>query len=215
MLLGDCLPVKEEEDQNNPTEGSASIKMQQEILPKFKALSTGNTLPTGLIKVQPLPNSQGAAGLRRPQCDSQKPNCPRCGFVSPDQRTPTPPLSLSQVQGSSLSVHSSGGRRNRTCKSKLPIAKHSDGCFHLLLACLSCQCSMLFLGLLDSCSSCVHGLCASCCHACARCCSAIQEVPVEELSCHTHCHSVLFESCCEPTECLEFCLECCDICHRS
>uniref|UniRef100_A0A3B3I3R6 MyoD family inhibitor domain containing n=1 Tax=Oryzias latipes TaxID=8090 RepID=A0A3B3I3R6_ORYLA len=91
----------------------------------------------------------------------------------------------------------------------------TDYCFHLLLACLWCEFSVLLLGLMEACSSCLQGLCSSCCHACARCCSAIQDTPVEEFNCHTHCHSVLFESCCEPTECLEFCLECCEICHRS
>ncbi|CAB1416412.1 unnamed protein product [Pleuronectes platessa] len=95
------------------------------------------------------------------------------------------------------------------------VADAPDSCVHLLLACLSCQCSVLLLGLLEACSSCLHALCSSCCQACARCCSAIQEAPVEELNCNAHCHSVMFESCCEPTECLEFCLECCEICHRN
>ncbi|XP_062317018.1 myoD family inhibitor domain-containing protein-like [Osmerus eperlanus] len=83
------------------------------------------------------------------------------------------------------------------------------------MACLSCQCSVVVLGLLEACSSCLHSLCTSCCRGCARCCTALQEAPVEELNCHAHCHSVLFESCCEPTECLEFCLECSEICHHS
>ncbi|TWW75802.1 hypothetical protein D4764_13G0004640 [Takifugu flavidus] len=74
--------------------------------------------------------------------------------------------------------------------------------------------SVLLLGLGEACSSCLHALCSPCCHACAVCCSALQEAPVEELSCHAHCHRVLFGSCCEPIECLEFCLECCEICHR-
>uniref|UniRef100_A0A3P9HYA7 MyoD family inhibitor domain containing 2 n=1 Tax=Oryzias latipes TaxID=8090 RepID=A0A3P9HYA7_ORYLA len=99
--------------------------------------------------------------------------------------------------------------------SFVSLISSTDFCFHLLLACLWCQFSVLLLGLLEACSSCLQGLCSSCCHACARCCSAIQDTPVEEFNCHAHCHSVLFESCCEPTECLEFCLECCEICHRS
>uniref|UniRef100_A0A8C7WVK4 Uncharacterized protein n=1 Tax=Oryzias sinensis TaxID=183150 RepID=A0A8C7WVK4_9TELE len=99
--------------------------------------------------------------------------------------------------------------------SFVSLISSTDYCFHLLLACLWCQFSVLLLGLLEACSSCLQGLCSSCCHACARCCSAIQDTPVEEFNCHAHCHSVLFESCCEPTECLEFCLECCEICHRS
>ncbi|XP_071343872.1 myoD family inhibitor domain-containing protein-like [Trachinotus anak] len=218
MLAGDQLPVDEEEDQSNLTKGGGSLKTPQEIPSAREPVSRGNTIPTELISTQPRPASQEAAGLQRPQCDPQKPTCPRCGLTVPDHRLPLPP-SLSRVQGSSLSVQSSSSRRSRSrgsvAGSHQPAVTQRDACFHLLLACLSCQCSALLLGLLEACSSCLHVLCSSCCHACARCCSAIQEAPVEELNCHAHCHSVLFESCCEPTECLEFCLECCEICHRS
>ncbi|GAA6223898.1 myoD family inhibitor domain-containing protein-like [Lates japonicus] len=223
MLPGDHLPVDEKEEQSNPTKGGGSLKSPQEILSTRDPVSRGNTIRTDLISTQPLPASQGATGPRRPQCDLQKPTCPRCGLTVPNHRLS--PLPLSRLQGSSLSVHSGGSsssRRSRGSRgtgsvagSHQPAATPSDSCFHLLLACLSCQCSALLLSLLEACSSCLHALCSSCCHACARCCSAIQEAPVEELNCHAHCHSVMFESCCEPTECLEFCLECCEICHRS
>ncbi|XP_039664151.1 myoD family inhibitor domain-containing protein-like [Perca fluviatilis] len=194
MLPGEHLPVEGTEEQSNPT------------------------------KAQPLPAaappaeaSQEAAGLKKPQSDLQKPTCPRCGFTVPEHRLPPLPPGLSRLQGSGPSVHSSSSRRRRgsVAGSHLPTATPADSCLHLLLACLSCQCSVLLLGLLEACSSCLHTLCSCCCHACARCCSAIQEAPVEELNCHAHCHSVLVESCCEPIECLEFCLECCEICHRS
>ncbi|XP_022611793.1 myoD family inhibitor domain-containing protein-like isoform X2 [Seriola dumerili] len=191
MLPGDHLPVDEKEDESNQT------------------------------KAQPLPASQEAPGLRRPQCDPQKPTCPRCDLTVPDPPPALPP-SLSRVQGSSSLVHSSsssGRRRNRSrdsvASSHQPAATLSDTCFNLLLACLSCELSLLPLGLLEACYSCLHPICSSCCHACARCCSAIQEAPVEEFNCHAHCHSVLFESCCEPIDFLEFCLECCEICHHS
>lgn len=212
------------EEQSNPTKGSAPLKSAQEILSAREPVSRGNTIPTDLISTQPLPAaappaeaSQEAAGLKKPQSDLQKPTCPRCGFTVPEHRLPPLPPGLSRLQGSGPSVHSSSSRRRRgsVAGSHLPTATPADSCLHLLLACLSCQCSVLLLGLLEACSSCLHTLCSCCCHACARCCSAIQEAPVEELNCHAHCHSVLVESCCEPIECLEFCLECCEICHRS
>ncbi|KAM9854169.1 uncharacterized protein ACBR49_002787 isoform 2-T2 [Aulostomus maculatus] len=219
MTPGQDLPVDDTEEPNNQSEGSASLKSTPETLPACDPIKRGNTTPADLITNV----SQGATGV--PQCDIHKPTCPRCGLTIPDD----PPLcpSLSQTQGSSSSVHtissSSRGKRRRrrrrsrgsSAGSQQPAANSGDSCFHLLLACLSCQCSVLFLGLLEACSSCLHNICSSCCHACSRCCSAIQEAPVEELNCHAHCHSVLFESCCEPTECLEFCLDCCEICHRS
>ncbi|KAI9519655.1 hypothetical protein NQZ68_025793 [Dissostichus eleginoides] len=238
MLSGDQVPEDGTEEQSNPTKGNASLKSVEEALPARDPVSRGNTTPPDLIRTQPQPSSQpqpslnqaarGAeasqegAGLKRPQCELQKPTCPRCGLTAQDHRLPRsstdprrPPPS--RLQGSSLLVHSGGSRRSRGAGSHPPTATPAatDSCLQLLLACLSCQCSVLILVLLEACSSCLHTFCASCCHACARCCSAIQEAPVEELNCHAHCHSVMFESCCELTEFLEFCLECCDICHRS
>ncbi|CAK6950962.1 myoD family inhibitor domain-containing protein-like [Scomber scombrus] len=164
--------------------------------------------------------SQEATEFKKPQCAVHKPTCPQCGLKVSDKTLHPVPPSQSPLQGSSLSMHRSSSSR-RISKSRhsvagshQPAATPGDLCFHLLLACLWCQCSMLLLGLLEACSSCLHTSCSSCCRACTCCCSAIQETPMEELNCHAHCHSVLFESCCEPTECLEFCLECCEICHR-
>nr|XP_046249241.1 myoD family inhibitor domain-containing protein-like isoform X2 [Scatophagus argus] len=212
MVPGDHLAVDGTEEQNNPTKA-------QEVLPARDPVSRGNTIVTDLISTQPLPagSSQDAAGFQKPQCDVRKPTCPQCGLLVPDHRLPALSPGLSQREGSDSSVHSSGSRksRNKTAGPHQAAATHADSCVQLLLACLSCQGSLLFQGLMEACSSCFHTLCISCCYACARCCSAIQEAPVEELNCHTHCCSVLFESCCEPTECLKFCVECCEICHRS
>ncbi|XP_029909371.1 myoD family inhibitor domain-containing protein-like [Myripristis murdjan] len=200
--------------------------------PADDSLLKGTQRPSEQTQAQPLPAaappveaSEGAVGFPRPPGDIQKP-CLRCGCsLSPGVPEHTlSPLSpaLVGLQGSSLSVQSSSSSSSKRRKgrdslksSHQPPATPHDSCLHMLLACLSCQCSLLLLGLLEACSSCLHTLCSSCCHGCARCCSALQDAPVEELNCHTHCHSVLFESCCEPTECLEFCLECCDICHHS
>ncbi|KAK5867037.1 hypothetical protein PBY51_011559 [Eleginops maclovinus] len=225
MLSGDHVDGTEEE--SNTTKGNASLKSVEETLSACDPVSRGNTFPTDLISTQPLPAaapalkaSQKEVGFERPQCDLQKPTCPRCGLTVLDHRLPPPSPGRSRLQGSSMSVHSvssrkSGRSRGSVAGSHTRTATAADSCLELLLACLSCQCSVLLLGLLEACSSCLHTFCSSCCHACARCCAAIQEAPVEELNCHAHCHSVMFESCCEPTEFLEFCLECCDICHRS
>ncbi|XP_075998540.1 myoD family inhibitor domain-containing protein-like [Genypterus blacodes] len=205
----------------------SSIKSEQEILSARDRVSGGNIpVPAELVSTQPqsalappADPSEGSAGFQTPQGDLQRP-CSRCGGCgcAPGHR-PQPPVNpaLSRLQGSSLSVHSSSSssRSRRSKSSQQPAVTPGDTCLRLTLACLSCQCSVLLLGLLESCSSCLHALCSSCCHACARCCVALQEAPLEELNCHAHCHSVLFESCCEQTECLEFCLECCNICHHS
>ncbi|XP_034092036.1 uncharacterized protein LOC117559388 [Gymnodraco acuticeps] len=217
MLSGDQVPEDGTEEQSKPTKGSASLKSVEETLPARDPVSRGNTTPPDLISTQPQPAaargaeaSQEGAGLKRPQCDLQKPTCPRCGLTAPDHQLPRsstdprrpPPLPAAGPVGAQRGQQEERGGRITS--------PHCYSCCHRLLFC-----SVLILGLLEACSSCLHTFCASCCHACARCCSAIQEAPVEELNCHAHCHSVMFESCCEPTELLEFCLECCDICHRS
>ncbi|XP_034542072.1 myoD family inhibitor domain-containing protein-like [Notolabrus celidotus] len=221
MLPGDHSPVDGTGGLSSPTEASASLKSTQETLTACDPITRGNTTPTDSISTQPRPAAAPPAEASQEAAESKRPTCSRCGLtVSKHKLSPVSPA-VSRLQGSRLSVHSSSSsRRSRsTNRSRSSVAEShrppADSCLHLLLACLFCQCSVLLLGVLEACSSCLHSLCSSCCHACARCCSAVEDVPVEEFNCNAHCHSVLFESCCEPTECLEFCLECCEICHRS
>lgn len=224
-MLSEQHAPEETEERSNPAKGSASVESAQEIRSARDPVSRGNTIITDPISTQPLPAaappveaSQEAAEFKKQQCDLQKPTCPRCGLTVPDPRLSPLSSGLSRLQSPSSSVHSGGNRsrsRSNVAGSHRATATSADSCLQLLLACLWCQGSVLLLGLLEACSSCLNSLCPSCCHVCARCCAAVQEVPVEELNCHAHCHSVLFESCCEPTECLEFCLECCEILHRS
>ncbi|CAJ1056231.1 myoD family inhibitor domain-containing protein-like [Xyrichtys novacula] len=222
MLPGDHLPLDGTEGRSNPTEDGASLKPTQDTLTARDPVSGGNTIPADLISTQPLPAAAAPpAEASQEAAECKKPTCPRCGLTVPEHRLPPVLPAVTRLQGSSLSMHSSSSsRRSRSTNRSRSSAARSqrppaDSCLHLLLACLYCQCSVLLLGMLEACSSCLHGLCSTCCHACSCCCSAIQDVPVEELNCNAHCHSVMFESCCEPTECLEFCLECCEICHRS
>ncbi|XP_029951721.1 myoD family inhibitor-like [Salarias fasciatus] len=216
MLPGERSSVGGRETHSSRTEGCMSLSSAQEIRAASDPGTEGNAVLTQLISSQPPP---AAAPLSESteaamfQTDLQTPTCPRCGPTVPASGLPPP----STGQSPRPTVQSSRRSRSRAgvAGPHQAAAAPADCCFRLLLACLSCQGSALLLGLLEACSSCLHGLCARCCRRCARCCSAIQEVPVEELNCHAHCHSVLFESCCEPTECLEFCLDCCDICHRT
>ncbi|XP_011474184.1 myoD family inhibitor domain-containing protein isoform X2 [Oryzias latipes] len=212
MLAENPLGVEEKEKQNDSTGG---FKSAEEILSVLEPVSRGNADATALISTQPLlatappeEATQEAAAFQKPLLDDQQITCPQCGLLVPDHR-------LQPAHQLKNSKHGSKRSKSGKSGSHESAAAPADYCFHLLLACLWCEFSVLLLGLMEACSSCLQGLCSSCCHACARCCSAIQDTPVEEFNCHTHCHSVLFESCCEPTECLEFCLECCEICHRS
>ncbi|XP_061629500.1 myoD family inhibitor domain-containing protein-like [Phyllopteryx taeniolatus] len=184
--------------------GSMPFKLKGEVPPV--------TMPTELINTQPQRGAtlpQGNATVPDPPRHvTRTPACPRCGLAVPNDLAGS--RGTSQGRGSSLSVQS-----GNVADSNQRVATPSDSCAHLLLACLSCQCSTLLLALLEACTSGLHDLCACCCGACARCCQVLREAPVEEFNCHAHCHSVLFQSCGEPTECLEFCMECCQICHHN
>ncbi|XP_068169980.1 myoD family inhibitor-like isoform X2 [Antennarius striatus] len=179
------------QEQNGMTEA-------QEILLARDPISGGSPVQTDLIRSQPSAAPPGA------------PACPPCGLCPPPSPHPMTPQ-----QGFSSSKESSRRSKRKRRNEEAPHPTADAACPRMLLACLSCQASVLLLALLEAFCSCLHALCASCCRAAARCCAAVQDAPVEELTCHAHCHQVLFQSCCEPTECLEFCLECCDICHRS
>ncbi|XP_015259502.1 PREDICTED: myoD family inhibitor domain-containing protein [Cyprinodon variegatus] len=172
-------------------------------------------------EVQPPPGpallteaSQLSDALKKPGHDLQRPTCPRCGVPVTEKRLKPASQLQSQPQGTVHSGHKGSDSRRGRARSNQPAPTPADSCFQLLLACLWCRFSAVLLGVLEASSCCLQGLCSSCCHACSSCCSAIQDAPAEEFSCPTHCHSVLFESCCEPTEFLEFCLDCCEICHR-
>ncbi|MEQ2293050.1 hypothetical protein AMECASPLE_029264 [Ameca splendens] len=198
MVAGENMSLEIRETQNN----AAEAQLLPAPAPQTEALQDSDV-------------------FEKAQHDLQRPSCPRCGLPVPENKLKSASPILSRPQSSGVSVLSGhkGGDRSRSKRSRAgshqPAPTPTDSCLRLLLACLWCQFSAVLLGLLEACSCCLQGLCSSCCHACARCCSVIQDSPGEELGCPAHCHSVLFESCCEPIECLEFCLDCCEICHRS
>ncbi|XP_043981325.1 myoD family inhibitor domain-containing protein-like [Gambusia affinis] len=172
----------------------------------------GNTsVETRPTEAQPLPapapltESSGVRGVSEtPRRDLQRPTCPRCGLPVPQSGPEPAPWPQSRPRGSAALARDDRSRSERGGPGPdRPAPGSADSCLGLLLACLWCQFSVVLLGLLEA--------CCSCCSSCARCCC---DAPGEELGCPAHCHSVLFESCCEPIEFLEFCLDCCEICHR-
>ncbi|XP_069551586.1 myoD family inhibitor domain-containing protein-like [Brachyistius frenatus] len=246
MLPGERLAVDGREKHSNQTEGQEILSACDPVNGGNTTpadIISSKWTPRDLdTQPQPQPAaappaeaSRQAAVLQKPQRDLGEPACPRRGLAAPDPRRPPLSPAPSRVQGSRSSVHNGGGKRSRRSRSRVAgshrtAATPADACFHVLLACLSCRWSAMLLGVLEACSSCLRGPCSSCLRggpcssclrACARCCSAVQEAPVEELDCHARCRArcraTLVESCCdcETGECLEFCLECCDLCHRS
>ncbi|XP_072291515.1 uncharacterized protein [Eucyclogobius newberryi] len=223
MVPGRGFPAHGLRAEIGQTEGNSSLKPER--LPQPVPVCGGNAIDPDLINSQPVPAAVPAAaeGPLRPQRiqsrSQTRPGCPQCGRQIPESQK------LRGPGGSSLSVHSRTSQKSRSKGgSKATLDQPADDtpgdvCLDLLLSCLFCHCSALLLGLLDLCSSGFSALCFGCGEGC--CCSSssssvrdVTEEEEEEQSCHTHCQSVVVQ-CCEPVEFLEFCLECCQICHRS
>ncbi|XP_061109183.1 myoD family inhibitor domain-containing protein isoform X2 [Conger conger] len=107
---------------------------------------------------------------------------------------------------SSLSVHSDGSRRSKgsSGSSHKPGSSPEDCCVHCILACLFCE----FLAL------CNMAVSQASCGACSpeACCCCCGEELGDDCSCPCDLDCGVMDACCESSDCLEICMECCGIC---
>ncbi|KAE8623479.1 hypothetical protein XENTR_v10005626 [Xenopus tropicalis] len=147
--------------------------------------------------------------------------------TEPPQMTHLPVTQISQIKngsprnfhlpnpkGPNKSLSQSNKQSSRSIKdtepSYLSPESQEDCCVHCTLALLFCQFLSLCNLVLDvlTCGSCSADSAEFCC----TCCS-MGGCPDCSDSCDTDCGIV--DACCESTDCLEICMECCGLCFSS
>ncbi|CAH2278076.1 myoD family inhibitor domain-containing [Pelobates cultripes] len=110
---------------------------------------------------------------------------------------------------SSLSVNSDGSKHSKMSSAypQKPTSSPEDCCVHCILACLFCEfvtlCNMVL-------GQATCGICTS--EACCCCCG---EELGDDCNCPCDMDCGIMDACCESSDCLEICMECCGICFPS
>ncbi|KAG2456208.1 myoD family inhibitor domain-containing protein-like isoform X2 [Polypterus senegalus] len=124
------------------------------------------------------------------------------------------PLCLSNGHGHEKKrLHSTSTQKSqhslKSTASQIQQVAGNDCCVHCILACLFCE-LVSFCSVLIQCLACGGGCGGTCC-----CSAALKAGGVcggSETGCPTTFECGMLEECCESSDCLEICLDCCSIC---
>uniref|UniRef100_A0A2D4MH08 MyoD family inhibitor domain-containing protein n=1 Tax=Micrurus spixii TaxID=129469 RepID=A0A2D4MH08_9SAUR len=179
----------------------------------------GNCSDGNLIRTQPqcLPQPNVLPLDKYKEGTSKKQNSPRSlksesGFCNgvkvdaPDNLIFSAPVSqkIHRKIQSSLSVNTESSKKSSAYSHK-PGPFPEDCCVHCILACLFCE-FVTVCGLMLEQTSC--GICSG-----VACCCG--EEMGDDCNCPCDMDCGIVDACCESSDCLEICMECCGICFPS
>ncbi|KAM6417854.1 myoD family inhibitor domain-containing protein isoform 1-T1 [Pluvialis apricaria] len=221
-------PAREKTDQENTAAGNKDVKQpssNQSIQPEIQDQSVwGNRADGDLIRTQPqrLPQPNTSA-LERGEEESGKIQNGHAGLsngsgihngvkhMPADNRKLSAPVSekMHRKIQSTLSVNSNSSKKSKISSvfSQKPGTSPEDCCVHCILACLFCEFLTLCNIVLGQ-ASC--GICTS--EACCCCCG---DEMGDDCNCPCDMDCGIMDACCESSDCLEICMECCGICFPS
>ncbi|XP_062827243.1 myoD family inhibitor domain-containing protein isoform X2 [Anolis carolinensis] len=191
---------------NGPTrtEGTNTIS-KTDTVPSAKVTPQTELPPPPITSDTSSPFQQGKV----PLCHAYYTN--GCGVAQPSVRTQQPRCSKTQRIGSTTSVCTTNSKKScKSTASQIQEVAGDDRCAHCALACLFCE----FLSLCSLALEC--GGCGGCLEACCAggrgesgCCCG-EAADGGHCPCGLGCG--MLQDCCDSSDCLEICLECCSIC---